>query len=207
MEKIDDHLLKLMDDVLDDLNQTFRHVDSVRNNVFSKMHDVFSRVREVFSLLYTRELEVSKEKLEEVIVMLKEIDVMVKQVDIKDYLFRTTKDIYREFSEALLLYTYLSNDASLLKHLDIVKNEIFIEAFFEFLGEIRRILIDDLIRGRIESVKRHIDFMDSSYNILFSSYFPNYFFPDYKRRLDILRSQLEKSKEDYLLYLRRRGDW
>jgi predicted translin family RNA/ssDNA-binding protein len=111
---------------------------------------------------------------------------------------RVVKDIYREAVEAILLYTFISEDMDILHRIDFINKSIVIEGFFEFLGEVRRLFIDEAIKGNIHVITKYLEFMDSSYRLLFSTYFPNYYFPDYKRRIDILRSQVEKSKEDYI---------
>ena len=176
----------------------YNTVDNVRSEVLSRLHKLFSRVRLVFDMLYNRDIEGSKGSLENILSDLSSIDKLISSIEESSQVEKVVKDIYREAVEAVLLYTFISGDLDLLHKIDFIDKKIIVNGFFEFLGEVRRFFIDEAIKGDIDLVSKYLVFMDSSYRLLFSKYFPNYYFPEYKRRMDILRSQVEKSKEDFI---------
>ncbi len=119
--------------------------------------------------------------------------------------YRIFKDVMKESIEAILFYIYLTGSYNLIDDLLRFDETIIVESYFEFLGEVRRLYIDNLINDDIYSASNHLSFLSSSYQSLSTRYFPNYFIPDYKRRLDQFRSQLERSKEDFI-YIKYRRD-
>gem|GEM_PF-1265294 len=198
MSEVEHGLLNYIQEILNALIDEYNVIDDVRSEVLSRLHRLFSRIRKAFNMLYNRDISNSKELLIEIISDLKFINELISSTENSSKIEKVVKDVYREAVEAVFLYIFISGDLDILHHIDFVDNKTIINGFFEFLGEVRRLFIDEAIKGDINIISKYLEFMDSSYRLLFSKYFPNYYFPEYKRRVDMLRSQVEKSKEDYI---------
>jgi len=198
-------LLTYLENFLNKLEEKYNLIDEKRNILYKYSRELISINRKIVGCLYSKDIEKAKEYFKDIFKLLRVSEKIINEYDMKYIFERILRDIYKEIAESLFLYIYLSGDTSLLDKVDMFEQSIIIDAFFEFLGEVRRIFIDDVIRGDIKSSISHLNFMDKAFNILYSKYFPNYFIKDYKRHIDILRSQVERSKDDFIYLKFSRG--
>ena len=198
-------LLIFVNQILNNLEDRYKEIDSLRNKIYSKSRTLITYNRSLINLLFNNDFDNAKKLTIDIMKMLGELYSIIVEHDDKQMLYKIFKDVMKESIEAILFYIYLTGSYNLIDDLLRFDETIIVESYFEFLGEVRRLYIDNLINDDIHSASNHLNFLSSSYQLLSTKYFPNYFIPDYKRRLDQLRSQLERSKEDFIYVKYRRG--
>ena len=197
-------ILTFINQVLNNLENKYREIDSLRNKIYSKSRELITYNRSLINSLFNNDFNNAEKLTAEIVKMLNELYSIIVEYDDRQMLYKIFKDVMKESIESILFYIYLTGNYDLISNLLRYDEAIIIESYFEFLGEVRRLYIDNLINDDIRSASNHLNFLSSSYHLLSSRYFPNYFISDYKRRLDQLRTQLERSKEDFI-YVKFRG--
>lgn len=126
------------------------------------------------------------------------------------YLQKILHEGIREYVENMLLYLYLVPNSKIsvesLDSLISFGTPSIIEGIFDFIGELRRVYVELLIRGELAKAREVLNDMRFIYEGLMRLQVKNFYVPSFKRRLDILKSQIDKSLEDYLLTLVKRGE-
>ncbi|PCN50696.1 hypothetical protein B6U99_03075 [Candidatus Geothermarchaeota archaeon ex4572_27] len=124
----------------------------------------------------------------------------------RQHIIRVLGDGLREFVEGALLYQYVCGRKLRgfdLEELSLLNPSSVIEGIFDFIGELRRIFLEKLIGGDVREASKYLEDMREMYNMLARLNIKDYYLPSLKRRLDILRSQIDKSMEDLHVALAR----
>lgn len=113
-----------------------------------------------------------------------------------------TQDALKELSEAhltraLILESPLPTPASLG-----VEPAAYVNGLAEAVGELRRFALDALRRGEISASEQALDSMDEIYTQLITVDFPSAITRDLRRKTDIARSILERTRGDVTTAIR-----
>ena len=119
----------------------------------------------------------------------------------EEHLFKLILEAEREVVEAYLFYLYVFGSAPPLD-LSSLSPEGIVRGFLDFTGELRRLFLEKLIKDDLRGARESLELMKEVYSMISSSGIHLSTFGDLKRRLDILRSQIEKSLEDLNVAMR-----
>lgn len=113
-----------------------------------------------------------------------------------------TQDALKEYVEANLTYL-LVRDEPLLTPSDLgVEDNTWLNGLAEAATELRRRILDIIRGGHDEEVERLLDKMDEIYSLLVTFDFSDSITGGLRRRTDILRSVLERTRGDVTTSLR-----
>ncbi|RLG60839.1 hypothetical protein DRN86_01495 [Candidatus Geothermarchaeota archaeon] len=109
----------------------------------------------------------------------------------------------KEFIEAVLTYSYVFDENYLkaIKELNASPFSIIL-GIFDFTGELRRIFVDKLLEGEFDDAKRIVQLLRTVYSEMIYGDIRSSIIPGFKRRIDVLRNQIERCVEDLNFSLR-----
>lgn len=113
-----------------------------------------------------------------------------------------TQDALKEYVEAFLLDAMVRNmPLPSFEALDVIPST-YVNGLAEAASELRRTLLDTLRRGQGDEAERMLEMMDSAYSLLITIDFPDAVTDGLRRRTDLLRGVLERTRGDLTLSLR-----
>jgi len=128
---------------------------------------------------------------------------IIKQNEYGYKLLNIIADGEKEFVEATFTFSLMFDKdyQEILENLEIDPYSKLL-GILEFSGEVRRIFIEKLLNERTREARELIDLLDRIYQEIVCRDIRYSLVPGLKRRLDILRNQIEKCLEDLNLALR-----
>lgn len=195
-------------DLINIINARFELLDETREKAIQLNRQLLRISINAITLINKGKIDSVKEYLKDANMLIQKIYELLNRLGPEDniYILKVVSEGIREYVEATLLYSYFSGEDLLdINYLIRFGPTPIIEGFFDFIGELRRFFLGLLIENEIEKAKSIIDYIKKIYNILLMLNIKNYYISSFKRRFDILRSQLDKCLEDYNFALRRKG--
>ncbi len=190
--------------LINSVKERYSKLDKVREEIIKLNRDALNHATEAIRMINSEEYKKAAKEIRLADSSIKNAIKLITSLPLNGYtpyyLYRILAESLREFIEAILLYVYVSNDISYLKCIPCnIPDEIYINAIFDFTGELRRYLLTALIKGDINMAEETAIFIKDLYNMLVTLTVKSYYISNFKRSLDLLRYQLEKSLEDISL--------
>jgi len=113
-----------------------------------------------------------------------------------------TQDALKELAEAHLTRAFIFNLALPSPESLNIEDAAYVNGLAETVGELRRFSLDSLRRGDVETSEKMLDFMDEIYTYLITIDFPSAITRDLRRKTDIARSILERTRGDVTTAIR-----
>jgi len=107
----------------------------------------------------------------------------------------------QEYVEALCLFAII-NDQDLPRPTDYNVNDInYLLGLADVIGELRRYILDKIRRDEIDDLEKILDTMSEIYSHLFAVDYPKGITQDLRRKTDVARGIIEKTRGDISLSL------
>lgn len=191
-----------LEEVEDSLKEIIRECSSFLRIYEEKREEVMKLNREIISYS-ARCTEASKrgerEKamkyLEEAKKRVRRCHKIISEVKQGEKLYSLISEGEKELVEAILTYSYVFNEpyGEILTHLNPFS---IILGIMDFSGELRRIFIEMITNDDFEEAEKTVNLLKEIYlNIIYEDLRLSVV-PGFKRRLDILRNQIEKCMEN-----------
>ncbi len=194
-----DEIKSLVEDLAEALYRLYNEVDPLREELIKLSRDITVNVRRGFGSAYRRDLEDVRNRLIEAGRLVdKALTIIEGNLRYRDCLERVVKDSMREYSELVLLYTWLSGDKAFLMSLSRLNYQWVLEGVRDFAGEVFRFSLDGLIKGDCGAVYNAINLLEEIGIILSSRVVPNYIYSNYKRDMDSIRRAVDNLKSEYI---------
>jgi translin len=113
-----------------------------------------------------------------------------------------TQDAFKEFAEAKVTCALIRNLPLPTPEELGVGNATYLNGLAEVIGELRRRILDILRHGYSEEAERLLGYMDDIYSILVTMDYPDAITNGLRRKTDIARSIIEKTRGDVTFSLR-----
>ncbi len=113
-----------------------------------------------------------------------------------------TQDALKEYTEAWLVYAFLTNSALPTVEALAVEPAPFLNGMAEAASELRRAILDRLRRGEVTQGEALLLIMDDVYSLLITVDYPEAITGGLRRTTDALRSVLERTRGDVTAALR-----
>ncbi len=107
-----------------------------------------------------------------------------------------TQDALKEFAEANLTRAFILEQPLPTPQSLHIENAAYINGMAETVGELRRYALDALRRGDMAAGERALNLMDEIYTALITVDFPAAITRDLRRKTDIARGILERTRGD-----------
>jgi translin len=113
-----------------------------------------------------------------------------------------TQDALKEYAEAALVYS-LINNSELPTHEDLLlEPATYLQGLAEAVGELRRRILDMLLKDNPSEAERLLREMDDIYAILVTMDYPDAITGGLRRLTDVARGIIERTRGDFTLSLR-----
>ena len=113
-----------------------------------------------------------------------------------------TQDALKEFVEANVTCALIRNEALPTPEELGVVNATYLNGLAEVVGELRRRILDILRHGYSKEAERLLSYMDEIYSVLVTIDYPDAITNGLRRKTDIARSIIEKTRGDITFSLR-----
>ena len=113
-----------------------------------------------------------------------------------------TQDALKEYAEAALVYALINNN-DFPSHDDLLlEPATYLQGLAEAVGELRRRILDMLLKGNPIEAERLLGEMDDIYGILVTMDYPDAITGGLRRLTDVARGIIERTRGDFTLSLR-----
>lgn len=113
-----------------------------------------------------------------------------------------TQDALKEYAEANITCALIQDEALQTPEELGVGNATYLNGLAEVVGELRRRILDILRHGYSEEAERLLSYMDEIYSVLVTMDYPDAITNGLRRKTDIARSIIEKTRGDITFSLR-----
>jgi translin len=113
-----------------------------------------------------------------------------------------TQDALKEYAEANITCALIQDQALQTPEELGVGNATYLNGLAEVVGELRRRILDILRHGYSEEAERLLSYMDEIYSVLVTIDYPDAITNGLRRKTDIARSIIEKTRGDITFSLR-----
>lgn len=193
---------------LEKLVQDYESLDRYRELIIRLSREILNNSVNANRLLSKGDLNNAKKYLENAFMEYHNSTEIINRVTKcyeRKYLYRIMDESVKELVEATLFYNRLSDDLIGDDLLKIVPNKVFINGLFDYSGELRRKFLETLLNKDIVEAKKILEDLNEIYDLLNSLILKSFYIPDFRKRLDMLKSSLLKSMEDLSAAIYSRG--
>lgn len=184
-----------LDAIADTIRSNFENTNTARDKAYQRSRQLTSICARAIRAVHREEWEVAENLIAEA-----ESAARTLTSDVADYpaLYYAgyTQDALKEYVEANLTYV-LVRDRPLLKPAELeVEDNTWLNGLAEAATELRRRILDLTRHGYTPEVERLLDQMDEIYSILVTFDFNDTITGGLRRRTDVLRGVLERTRGD-----------
>ncbi len=113
-----------------------------------------------------------------------------------------TQDALKEYAEAALVYALINNNGFPSNEDLLLEPATYLQGLAEAVGELRRRVLDMLLKDNATEAGRLLGEMDDIYAILVTMDYPDAITGGLRRLTDVARSIIERTRGDFTLSLR-----
>lgn len=170
-------------------------LEVAREELLKLLRDMRIYSTKAVALIHAGEVEEAEKYLNNALKVLEKIREFREFPEIYHTL---THDAMQELVEAFAFHRAVRGEFSFSINLE-VEPSAFITGLADLVGELRRYALSKLVKGRFEDAERLMKLMEDIYNELISfASFPDKLLPGLRRKLDVARSGIERTKSDYI---------
>lgn len=182
--------------LLKEAGEELREYEAKREDVIQQNRRVVTLCSRAIESCHAGEPSRALESIQEAREILSEALRQVTSFDTPTDLNRSIQNAEREFVEASVTYAYFAGNSPTQFTEGLPINLISkVLGVFEFTGELRRLMLQSLVDDDHEDAEEALESMKAAYDAILTMDARTSLIPNYKRRLDTLRSQIEKSTE------------
>ncbi len=183
--------------VSSDIRASFVAKNSARDSAIAASRELIRHCSEAIRAVHRREWDNAAAKLE--IARAAADDLRAGVADYPDLNYAGyTRDALKEVVEAFATYAMIRDEALPTPESLNVEGDIYLNGLAEAATELRRFILDILRResGESAEAERLLDWMDAIYDELVTFDFPDAITGDLRRRTDVVRGVLERTRGD-----------
>ncbi len=171
--------------------------DDVREKTLKISRESIRYCQEAVRRIHRGEFEKAREKLQNSHRLIQEVERNIKKVSPRLYYKGYVVDMQQEFVEASLFLTLIegSEEIQTPESLD-VSNFAYLHGLGDVIGELRRHSLDAVRNEDSQEAERALKLMEELYDLLRSLDYPDGLIPGIRRKVDIARSLIEKTRNN-----------
>lgn len=193
--------MEQMEQISDDIRNRMEEINAARDQAYQRSRQLTRVCARSIRAIHREEWELAHELMAEARDAAR---AMVRDVEPYPELYYAgyTQDALKEYVEANLTYV-LVRDEPLRGPQELgVEPNTWLNGLAEAATELRRRILDIIRHGYNEEVERLLDIMDEIYSVLVTFDFSDSITGGLRRRTDVLRSVLERTRGDVTTSLR-----
>ncbi len=190
-----------LEEIIQTINDEFSAKSAVRDATLTRSRQLIKHCANAIRATHRREPDAADSLLQQADAIAAEMVADAKQYpDI--YFAGYTQDALKELSEAHLTRALILNSPLPTPQSLGVESAAYVNGLAETVGELRRYALDSLRRGDVTASESVLDLMDEIYTMLITVDFPSAITRDLRRKTDIARSILERTRGDVTTAIR-----
>ena len=150
--------------------------------------------------IHRREFDIYAKKIDEIKLKLKDLANLVNKNP--GVFFNYLKTPEQEYAEAVCFYSIINNQNLPIPSELNIHHLNYILGLADVIGELRRYALDNIRNSKLEDLNQLLEYMDEIHTNLFSLDYPSAMTKDLRRKTDIGRSIIEKTRADISLSIR-----
>ncbi|MCS7138916.1 MAG: hypothetical protein NZ873_02535 [Crenarchaeota archaeon] len=167
-----------------------RRQEDVKYGLLKRISDILKKCRQSIKAAYAQDFTMARRLLDEV---QHDIEKIVKMAS-KNGIYDTWPPIvqtYQEFLEAIFIYWFTSGREHRLKSKPPPASILY--AASDLIGELKRVMMENLRRGRLDEAENAYSLMVQLYENLSTIALGEAVLPGFKRKVDVNRASVESA--------------
>ncbi|MCB0046804.1 MAG: haloacid dehalogenase [Caldilineaceae bacterium] len=187
--------------IVDDIRQEMTTVNDLRDDTLNRSRMLIRSCAQCIRAVHRHDWEEAQALLAQARA---EAQEMVEALVDHPELYHTgyTQDALKELVEAHLVYGVVHNEPPPTPAELLVTGATYLSGMSEAATEMRRFVLDLMRRDEVEAAEPYLAFMDDVYSQLITVDFPDAITYGLRRKTDVLRNVLERTRGDLTLGLR-----
>jgi translin len=166
-----------------------------RDLLINEMHKVLKVTREAISAIHRGEMPKARKSIETAQSLLKSAQTHLQKLS-QLPVIGLVHDAEAEIAEAALFFAFRQNEKIPNPKEIGVTNIGYLQGLGDFVGELRRYSIDSLTNDKLDEAKRAFAQMEEVYATLITFDFPRGLTPGIRRKTDVARGLIERTRAD-----------
>jgi len=186
-----------IDKIFSEVSKKLDELDQNREKILNVSREMIRNCSIAIKSIHRNELSIYQEKLTQIKSNYKELSNLVDKDTAN--LSRYLKTPEQEYVEAICLFAII-HDQSLPSPEECgVKPINYVLGLADVIGELRRFILDKIRRDEFDDLEKYLDIMENIYTYLFSLDYPKSITHDLRRKTDVARGIIEKTRGDISL--------
>ena len=183
------------DYLIEPIQTDLEELDKARENVLRLTRKVIRSSGNAIKALHRKQFTLAKEKIEDAQQNIQTVrQLTTKRPELRYQGYVTSAE--QELGEALLFYAFHHGE-KLPSAADLsLRSYPYLMAIADFIGELRRYILDNLRKNNFEPIEPTLDLMDELVATLFTLDFVEGLLPGFRRKVDLARSLVERTRGD-----------
>ncbi len=180
---------------LEDCMKRLEELESAREELLKILREMRIHSTKSIALIHAGKIEEASLELQKAVELLEKVNEYRIYPEIYFYL---SNDAMQELVEAIVFKNAISGEFTFDIELEVTPSA-FLNGFADAVGELRRYALTKLIEGDFQTAQRMLEIMERIYESLmeFTS-FPEKLVPGLRKKLDVARMSIERTKSDYI---------
>lgn len=190
-----------MSDILKRIRKEIDHDDAIREKVLSASRDAVRLCSESIKLAHRGEYERAEIDIKAAYDIINQVDSRLQESPFMSK-SRILDVAYQELAEAVNLLTILQEgNVSAPDRFDIPSRQ-YLTGLADVIGELRRAVLEALKCNDVKKAEKLLDTMVEIHDELVSFDYPNALIPDLRRKCDVGRGIVERTRGDVINAIR-----
>jgi translin len=192
---------QMLDDIAEKIHRSFEVCTTERDRALAQARTLTRHCANAIRAVHREENSLARQHLEEARQLVQSLRDNLK--DLPDLFYAGyTQDALKEYAEAALVYA-LINDNDFPDPEDLLlEPATYLQGLAEAVGELRRRVLDMLLKDNATEAGRLLSEMDDIYAILVTMDYPDAITGGLRRLTDVARGIIERTRGDFTLSLR-----
>lgn len=187
--------------IIQKVNEDFTEKSGVRDQTLTRSRELIKHCANTIRAVHRQEIKEAA-RLLAIADDIAEDMVSTARVFPDIYFAGYTQDALKELAEAHLTRAFIFELALPSPESLNIEDAAYVNGLAETVGELRRYSLDSLRRGDVKTSEKMLDLMDEVYTYLITIDFPSAITRDLRRKTDIARSILERTRGDVTTAIR-----
>ena len=187
----------MFEGIFDNIKKKLDVDDKIRETTLKISRKSIRNCQEAVRAIHRGEFKSARQKLKESQELIQEVERNIKKVSPRLYYKGYVVDMQQEFVEASLFLTLIEKGTEIESPEVLnVSNFAYLHGVGDVIGELRRHALDAVRNGETQEAERALGLMEELYDLLRSLDYPDGLIPGIRRKVDISRSLIEKTRND-----------
>jgi len=190
-----------LEEIAEKIHHSFEVCTEERDRALAQARTLTRHCAHAIRAVHRDEHDLARQHLDEALVLVKSLRNNLAGLPELFYA-GYTQDALKEYAEAALVYALVNNNDFPAPEDLLLEPSTYLQGLAEAVGELRRRILDMLIKENAAEANRLLGEMDDIYAILVTMDYPDAITGGLRRLTDVARSIIERTRGDFTLSLR-----